>query len=208
LMFSGPNDYSTYYNHSAPWLSSSGLTSIEKHFSYLSFYDEVIPYQRQYHNLIALGMLENDDTTFVDQILPPFFSSHCLYTRQEIGTADLYHNTTTMNSPINQNAWEYMLISLLDTTSSNIFENKYKNKFDIYPNPSNGIFFIDIRNIHLSPVSSAYIVIYNVQGRQIYKRKMNSNAIEIQLNNQPGGVYFLRLVNDEVIITEKIIIKK
>lgn len=199
LMFAGPNDYSTYYTQPAPWLSIPGLTGLEKHFSYLSFYDEVVSYDKQYSNINALGMLENDDSTFVDFILPPYNNSHCLYTKQDPGLAVLYHNTPTMNSSINHNVWEYMLNCLSDTSSS-IVKDGDLNSFNwsVYPNPTNGTLNI---NINSNPVKF-YVSIFNLLGKKVFSAENRKN---LNLNGLPSGTYILSLKINNKMETRKIL---
>jgi hypothetical protein len=215
LMFSGPNDYSTLYSQPAPWLSNPGLTGLEKHFSYLSLYDEVVSFDKQYSNIEAMGMLENDDSTFVDFISPPYNNSHCLYTKQNIGLAVLYHNTTTMNSTINHDVWEYMLNSLLDTTLNNLpeIENQLKYDWNIYPNPSNGSFYIS-GNINNPNSDKLILSIHDLHGRQLFTGKINvrnQEAFKLYLKaedlNVNKGVYIMTIHYSSIYDSKLLIIK-
>ena len=215
LMFAGPNDYSTIYNQSAPWLSSPGPTGTEKYYSYLSLYDEVVSYDKQYSNIDALGMLENDDSTFVDFILPPYNNSHCLYTKQEPGLASLYHNTPIMNSSINHDVWEYMLNSLLDTTQTNLAEIENQSEYDwnIFPNPSKGSFYIS-GNINIPNSNKIFFSIYDLCGRKLFTEEINVRNHEVfKLNlkaedlNVNKGAYIMT-IHDSRIYDSKILIIK
>ncbi|MES2836019.1 MAG: choice-of-anchor tandem repeat GloVer-containing protein [Bacteroidota bacterium] len=72
----------------------------------------------------------------------------------------------------------------------------------IYPNPSNGIFTI------VSAEKIRDVVIVNVLGETIYSSQINTSKTEIDLSNQPEGVYFINLKTENGNATKKIIISK
>src|SRR5688572_17649854 len=51
LMFSSPNDYSDYFSNAANWLRTTGMSSLNKHFAYLSLLDEIVSFDKQLANL-------------------------------------------------------------------------------------------------------------------------------------------------------------
>ena len=59
--------------------------------------------------------------------------------------------------------------------------------FNIYPNPSNGNFYILRKN---KSAINTEISIYNAVGTQILNRKTSSNQINVNL---PNGIYFLKI---------------
>ncbi len=72
----------------------------------------------------------------------------------------------------------------------------------IYPNPSTGIF-----NINLGGINNLIeINVTNSQGQLIYTGQL-SGSQQLDLSNQPNGVYFVRLVNENSVRLEKLIIK-
>jgi uncharacterized repeat protein (TIGR03803 family) len=77
---------------------------------------------------------------------------------------------------------------------------------NVYPNPSNGSF-----NIKLTNFSDQMVLkVYNVLGQNIYETKLNSSSTEINLQNQPDGVYFYRLLSENSVLIGdgKLIIQK
>ena len=97
-------------------------------------------------------------------------------------------------------------LTVYDATGMNEFEEGVIN---VYPNPSNGKFRID-----LPESTNAQIHILNIQGKEIYPRlpdgqgkKFNANEnFEIDLEVEKG-IYFLRLENENGIYTRKIVIQ-
>ncbi len=87
--------------------------------------------------------------------------------------------------------------------------NKIDNHFSIYPNPSNGVFNVDLQ-IVAKPYS---INIIDVTGKTIYTStvQQGSNTFKssiINLKDRPAGIYFIKIKTETEIYTEKIIIQK
>ena len=72
----------------------------------------------------------------------------------------------------------------------------------IYPNPSNGLVFIETKNINGS------IDVVNQLGQTVESAKVDfSNAqVEIDLSNHKAGVYFIHINSTELNIVEKVVI--
>src|SRR5690554_4477585 len=60
----------------------------------------------------------------------------------------------------------------------------------VYPNPSNGHLEIDIKDLELT---NAVLKIYNVLGEVVLKSFILKPISQINLFNQPKGIYFLKL---------------
>jgi len=85
---------------------------------------------------------------------------------------------------------------------SGIF-SKNSNGFNIYPNPTNGIFTISgYRNI-------LGLEITDITAKTIYTSDISNSQdeIKIDLSNQPKGIYFIKIKTETLIYTEKVIIK-
>lgn len=82
------------------------------------------------------------------------------------------------------------------TSLNEIISSEYIN---IYPNPSNGIFFVNFPN----EISIDVIEIFNSLGQVVFTKKYSSNKDkEINIENQPNGVYVFKVIfnNDYVLI--------
>lgn len=67
--------------------------------------------------------------------------------------------------------------------------------FKIYPNPTTGQF-----KIHLNGLGSnerAEIIIYSITGRIIYRTEVRTNFVELNLQDEPRGMYFISLIKNE-----------
>ena len=88
--------------------------------------------------------------------------------------------------------------------SNESFLNK---NFSFYPNPSNGTFNLQFKEI----VSNFSVDIFDVTGKTIYSEEFTQNAdlvkeIKIQ-ENISKGIYFMNIKTNEGLITKKIIIE-
>ncbi|TAL56739.1 MAG: T9SS type A sorting domain-containing protein [Bacteroidetes bacterium] len=72
----------------------------------------------------------------------------------------------------------------------------------VYPNPTRGAFTITTKEKGCS------VVIFNLLGEQLYSSRINSGKSEINLSNQPGGIYFITLKTEQRTINKKLIINR
>jgi len=72
----------------------------------------------------------------------------------------------------------------------------------IYPNPSSGVFNIDLVGFE----NTVMMEVLNSRGQLIYKTELNVSQ-QLDLTEQPRGVYFIRLFNSTSVHLEKIVVK-
>ena len=89
------------------------------------------------------------------------------------------------------NSYGMSVRCISDTRITNIIEVKIDNtKLNIYPNPSTGLFYVDIQNLK---INQDYIInIYDLNGKIILK-VINSNSID--LTNYPKQTFILELLS-------------
>lgn len=99
--------------------------------------------------------------------------------------------------------------SLLTSEGCNVpvgISNKeLENRFDVYPNPSNGNFTINGRLVN---ASNSSITLLGALGNVIQESKVSSLPFEINVNDLPNGVYFIHLNNGSNTLTKKVFITK
>lgn len=89
----------------------------------------------------------------------------------------------------------------------------------IFPNPTTGIFTIQVGNGQLAVGKEHKIEIYNVYGEKVMDNgqlKMNNgnslsiihSPLSIDLSSKPDGIYFLQLRTSEGVVNKKIIIQR
>lgn len=64
----------------------------------------------------------------------------------------------------------------------------------VYPNPNNGRFVVEYPAINKTEV----MTVTNVMGQAVYQQNIENNTVEIDLQQQPAGVYTLRTGNRNV----------
>ena len=88
---------------------------------------------------------------------------------------------------------------------TNIHNATVQNNISFYPNPSNGVFTVDLEEVN----KKVSISIYNVIGKLVYQNGYsNTNKPLIDLSNQAAGSYFVTIKTDNQTITKKVILNK
>ena len=106
VMFSGPNDYSTYFNSPANWLTQIGQTPLNKQYCLLHTQDEIVPFSNQVENLRGLGLLTaTQSPTLVDNLASPYSNNHSLSVN--IPAISNHNSTVGANSKLPE-IWKYM----------------------------------------------------------------------------------------------------
>ncbi len=62
----------------------------------------------------------------------------------------------------------------------------------IYPNPSNGIFYINSDN-----TKSSYCQIYNSIGQTVFETSMDAPTKKIDISKYPRGIYFISIISEK-----------
>jgi hypothetical protein len=83
-----------------------------------------------------------------------------------------------------------------------IDEHQISNSISIYPNPTSGLFSVD-----LGEYSSKFnsLVVYNIVGAQVAQKAINTDLVQIDLSAMPRGLYLVVMeLEDQKRITKKI----
>jgi len=92
-------------------------------------------------------------------------------------------------------------------TPSSINETTFNGNLSIYPNPTNGIFTIEMNDVEKDVYT---IKITNVLGQKIFRISQSVNGIykeNIDLSTFQKGVYLIQIKNSTTTITERIIVE-
>ncbi|MBI9034819.1 MAG: T9SS type A sorting domain-containing protein [Bacteroidales bacterium] len=76
------------------------------------------------------------------------------------------------------------------------------SEFRIYPNPAEGFFYVSGDDL-----AGAELYIYDLQGRMLMNQKLTDNHTTIQTSTIKAGVYMVRIVNNDEIISHKIVVR-
>jgi endonuclease I/chitodextrinase len=131
------------------------------------------------------------------------------------GTADFAIDVTlrrksTVTSPTTTfniaTQWDSYAIDTCTNLGSRMTEKPLKTElngdstdFKMYPNPSNGNFYIENSNKAFS------IEIYNIVGQKVYERK-NTTGSTLTVTNLNKGVYLVKITDDSKSLIKKLII--
>ena len=77
----------------------------------------------------------------------------------------------------------------------------------VYPNPTNNVLFVETRLIASLPAETKYIIT-NVTGQMLLSGHITDETQQIDVTGLAEGMYFVRIQNDEGIVTKKFTIAK
>jgi len=80
-------------------------------------------------------------------------------------------------------------------------EEYKKEVLSIFPNPSD-----DIINIEFENINNATIEIYNISGRLVFSKVLNSKVEKIDITDLSEGIYFIKVRQEKNVIVEKLIV--
>ncbi|MFK5878805.1 MAG: T9SS type A sorting domain-containing protein [Flavobacteriaceae bacterium] len=92
-------------------------------------------------------------------------------------------------------------VTVEDTLGVDDFD--LENQIKIYPNPTLGVFNIEIQSLK----ENATLEIYDILGKQIQSEILNKNTTQLDISNYANGVYFLRFISDGKVSTKRIVKK-
>jgi hypothetical protein len=100
-------------------------------------------------------------------------------------------------------SFNVVLSSENPTTFVGTAELEKQTSFNVYPNPSNGEVFITVPSVDESTVIS----VFDAVGKEIRSVKVNSTTTTVSLQNEPKGLYFVRMTSKGEQKTVKLVLK-
>lgn len=92
---------------------------------------------------------------------------------------------------------------LKSATSENENESMNSFEFNLYPNPNNGIFKLEIdKSEELTEMS-----VLDMYGSVVFENTIRETTTDVSLTNLSKGIYFIKLVRGEITRVEKIVIQ-
>jgi hypothetical protein len=140
------------------------------------------------------GMDENQEMTF-----------KIYHTAEKVELpAEVTFNTSLPNTGVYSENGQSMILKM-STGAASVNENKL-NQIRLHPNPSTGIFNMDIPAVD-QPID---VQVMNVAGQVIYSNSVENNSnstIKIDLNKNAKGVYFVKITDSNETVVKKVVIK-
>lgn len=95
-------------------------------------------------------------------------------------------------------------VVICDIETGVLSHNIQTTEVSVRPNPTTGIITV------LAPVevNSFKVAVFNMLGEEVVSESVNSNATKLNLNNQPNGVYFVKVTANGVVTTQKVLLSK
>ena len=97
----------------------------------------------------------------------------------------------------------HALTELPAVTGVNEVNNELNAAISISPNPNNGHFTIDLKDIKADVKS---IGLYNNIGQLMQQLQVNKSEIITVSTNYPSGIYFIQVITDKGIAAKKVVI--
>lgn len=100
----------------------------------------------------------------------------------------------------------YIIDHVIVNLNVGVFETVENMNINVYPNPSHGLFTINIENVK----GEFNLEIYSVNGKLVYSDKFITASdyfSEVDLKESGEGVYILRITGSEVNLVKKLIIR-
>lgn len=95
----------------------------------------------------------------------------------------------------------------LGASSVTAIDNIIENEFEVYPNPNNGVFKVQLER----KMQDIIVQIYNVAGKSLktyfFKNKSELAGHNFDLSNIGAGVYFAKIYNGKQTLSQKIVVK-
>ncbi len=121
--------------------------------------------------------------------------------------------TTTYNVMILDTTGHSAIASVtiyVDSTITELSQQQSGRKhIQIYPNPGEGVFNLDIQDFPRGHVS---VCVFNLEGQKIMCRELensgdNGHTHTLDLSGQPKGMYLVRINGDDMLITKRTVIQ-
>jgi hypothetical protein len=124
-----------------------------------------------------------------------------IYAVGSFGTPVLTLGTSTLtNADASGNTSDMFIATTAIALNTSIPQNE--NLFQVFPNPSNGIF-----SFSSSISGTAEVKVYNSLGQEIISREeTNAQQFSLDLRNQPDGTYFVKVNCADQIFSEQVVV--
>ncbi len=147
----------------------------------------------------------------------------CLYATGTWGAEKSFYRKSTVATgstamSVLDGTGEWTEVSLAQVANANSTDSEYlgahiagtalgiddiiARELSIYPNPNKGKFFVQLGSDFNT---NTKIEVYNVMGKRVYETLASNSKTEIDLSDLDQGIYFIRVMDGETILTQKII---
>jgi len=100
----------------------------------------------------------------------------------------------------------YLPGATINVGPQGIFNAPETEQLSIYPNPSNGLFGLDLKDTEFT--NSAEIIVFDNTGRKVYQSMVQNNKMQIDLSNVSTGIYMLQVREGNLLGSSRIAVVK
>lgn len=113
---------------------------------------------------------------------------------------------TYVDSLLTVNGCDSIVTTVLSVIPADGLHENERFHINLFPNPSSGIYHLDLSSLH---TQTANIVLTDHTGKMIYAANMinTSKLQQINLENHPKGLYFLKIQSDKISTVVKLILQ-
>lgn len=158
----------------------------------------------------------NCDGTPIHTLLPDsqadgFTVEHDVYPNGDNGSVlevfkvnDAGHVWLNFNNDISYTIEMWKFFSRYSFATAGLDQETFNHSINVYPNPVSDLLTIEFLDETVEPSN---IVLCNIEGRVIMQLENQQKSVQLQLNNLNGGVYFLKISNQTINITKRIVVE-
>ena len=100
--------------------------------------------------------------------------------------------------------WYIDNVKIFGNSTTSISEQSKTYSFELFPNPSNGIFhFVPNKSI-----KNGTLIISSITGEILWEKAIDSSSEEINLSSYNSGIYFVHYIYEKRISVKKLILQK
>ncbi len=206
-----PSDPNAVSSVAVDYLGSIFITGVF-HSDTLNFQDTLLIRNGKHGNAFISKFSESGKLIHAMNFTNSFYSSGYDITTDDEGSvywAGRFYDTISVgNFTLYGNTWNTAptsyFIKIKGNSPLNVLDNHNQKYFSIFPNPTTGNFTIQMRNYQ----QSAKLSVRDVLGNCLLGRNCQGEASqEIDLSNQPKGIYFVELLSGSERIVRKVAVQ-
>ena len=149
-------------------------------------------------------IIDNVLTLIADDGVPYPSTGEDMFVSADVNTGTyLISVTDNGNNAFNEETYTFCMDLITDVN-----ELSLSNQFDIFPNPNNGRFSINLLSEN-NDMKILEVNIYDHLGREItaLQKTFESCEVSVNIQNTDSGLYMLRILTNKGIVTKKVLIK-
>lgn len=115
-------------------------------------------------------------------------------------TEELKSTTATTNGK------HYLDLPVEKTIDLNFIPEKEYTYLEVFPNPGNGIFNVNLKS-NQSEIETMQLFVYNITGTCVYSSEISGKNTLLDLSSYSKGMYYLHCRNSKFTFNQKIVIQ-